>query len=55
MTAISDKTPAKNGNNLNPLVYVTTSNLTKYKLSKLFDFPIITPFVVNYLYNIERP
>lgn len=31
---------------LNPLVYVTTSNMSESKLSKLFDFPVMCPFVV---------
>lgn len=33
-------------NTLNPLVYITTSNMTEQKLNKLFNFPILTPIIV---------
>lgn len=32
---------------LNPLVYITTSNMTEKKLEKLFQIPILTPIIVT--------
>lgn len=44
-----------NKNLLNPFVYVTTSNMNKQKLNKLFDFPIITPLIVTlFLFREEN-
>jgi hypothetical protein len=46
--------PTNIKNTLNPLVYITTSNMTESKLSKLFDFPVLIPIIVIFVYSIER-
>ena len=37
---------------LNPLVYITTSNMTKEKLAKLFTTPFIMPIVVTSIFYL---
>lgn len=61
MSNIATKTvttipPSNIKNTLNPLVYITTSNMTESKLSKLFDFPVLIPIIVCniLLYREER-